>query len=426
LELLERQYQLPPYSRTAEELAQLQKKVSLWSRAAPVIGRLSLVAGSGYLGWKIGTGIRSLWIGTELPSTSQAAPFSAAYFFAPGSTIVSFWGQNVLAPTAGWALEANGLTYFDTIKAQSPCPLVVSVPPAPAGAVLLTKDLPQPAGMNCYRKPSGPWVPNTPAQQGVMFLPLKVSAPVEYTGQPVTHTVLAGIDLGVAGTTTAVKNEIESYPAAYPNLVPWLEETLDDIDFERARDDFEADGSVDEMVEPERDTYPWTAPPASDYRRWCELSGPGAGWSSIEEGPGWFESYHSPPSFSASTIGGADLLFGTDQENGYGRWNNIVGFGVRKIAAKHGWSSDDALATAAALQNPPVSGPSRDDNRYEFRGMPYEAPTTAQIPPAFRPAGHCARVVVVATTPRLNEPRSRGIITSFGKWFGPRPEGGGS
>lgn len=420
-ELLDRQFALPSYSRTASELAQLEQKAGLWERAAPVLGRVSLAATAAIIGWKIGNGIRSLWVATPTPTTTEAPDFSSASFYGQGATIASLWGVNVLAPSAGWALETDGgVPYFYTLKAQSPCPLSISPPTTPPDGEMLTVDMPQPAGENCYVQPWGPWKSNTPAQQAVMFVPMKLSMPVDFDAQPYASTVLPGSDPGVDGATNAVKTELETHANLYPRLLPWLETSLDDIDYAHADTDYQQNDGTDDAVDPKRDTYPYVAPPDTDWRRWCETSAPGTGVSEIDSGPGWFESYPSPSSFPANGIGTADLLYGTDAETGFGNWNDIKGFGVRKIAAKHGWATSDVLATSAALLTDPVRGPYGKGDRYEFHGAPYQ-PTSSAVPAEYLSQGHCERVVVVATTTAAGEPRSRGIVTSFGKWIGPKP-----
>jgi hypothetical protein len=423
-ELLERQYALPSYSRPAGELAGLEARAGLWTRALPVLSRVTLAGTAAYLGWKIGSGIRDLWVQAPSPTTVEAPSAGGARLYPEGQTMVAFWGQDVPAPVSGWLLDYGGLPYFYTIRAVSPCPAYPSYPTVPADGMLLTRDLPQPAGDNCGTQacPLCPpvWHPNTPEQQGAMFVPLKTSTPVPYTGQSTNGTVSAGTDPGLASATSNVTTELNTHTERYPTLLPWLEEQLDDIDFQHATDDYETNDGVDDVVKPDRDEYPWAAPPETDWRRWCEMSTPGAGMSAIDPEPDRFDSYDNPSFFPANTIGTADLLYGTNAEGGYGHWNDIKGFGVRKIAAKHGWTSADITATAAALLETPV-GPLGAKRRYVYTGPSYSPPNPTVVDPAYAATGDCVRIVVVETVPRSGEPRSRAIITSFGKWTGDHP-----
>lgn len=264
-ELLERQYALPSYTRTASELATLEQRVGLWARAVPVLSRLTLVGTAGYVGWRIGSGLRTLWMSARTPSTMEVLTFNGATLFPRGQTMVSLWGQPVAAPSPGWLLDSNGLSWFYTVRAQSPCPVFPAYPPVPVDGSLLTRDLPQPAGKNCYVRPSGPWVWNTPEQQGVMFLPAETSAPVLHGNQPYSATVAAGSDPGLTAAIDAVRYELEANPSTYGALIPWLGEGLNLVPFPKFVEKW--NDHADEFPEYEDPWEYWKG--ASDIvRRW--------------------------------------------------------------------------------------------------------------------------------------------------------------
>jgi len=395
--------------------------VGLWSRAVPVLSRLTLAGTAAYVGWKVGSGVRALWVEAPVPTTVEAPDFDHATLYPKGEVVYAFWGQDFPMPYSGWLLDAGGNTGFWVRDANDPCPRYLNMPEVPAGGDIFIVDGPS---QSCWIQPWGPETYVIP-QQGIAMIPLRTSAPVLFDNQPYDATVSAGSDPGLAGATADVGVELDDHPEEYPNLGPWLQTALDDIDFARAEADWQTNDSVDDVVDPDREEYPWAAPPDTDWQRWCELSTPGAGMAAINPQPDPFTSYDTPPTFPASTIGTADLLYGTDSENGYGKWNDIKGFGVRKIAAKHGWTTADITATAGTLLNTPTRGPYGNGARYEFRGSSYPPPNPAAVASGYLSQGHCERVVIVATQADTiggqTEPRSRGIVTSFGKWIGPHP-----
>lgn len=87
----------------------------------------------------------------------------------------------------------------------------------------------------------------------------------------------------------------------------------------------------------------------------------------------------------------------------------FVGFGYRKIMAKHGWSQADKDATTAALQTEPEYRPlTGTPTRAIYTGAEYSGQNEAL----------CARVVVVALTAQTLEPGPRQLITSYGRKIG--------
>lgn len=82
------------------------------------------------------------------------------------------------------------------------------------------------------------------------------------------------------------------------------------------------------------------------------------------------------------------------------------GWGWRHIVAKHGWTAEDQAATAVAL----ATTPTRDSED----ALIYLGPQYTQN------GAICRRKVVVRDRPRdPNEPQPAGIVTSYGRYFGP-------
>jgi len=166
----------------------------------------------------------------------------------------------------------------------------------------------------------------------------------------------------------------------------------------------------DPMTEPIRFGTDWSTPPLTDWRRWCERSNPGSGY--YENSPA-DDPYDTKETFPSSLDENGQpravkLLWGRDF-SGTGDYKYIDGFGFRKIALKHGWTTTDIADTAEALtvgdkeQNPSVAG------RWEFHGPPY-----SPVNPVANPNAQCQRTVVVDTDRRGSEPGPREIVTSFG------------
>ena len=234
--------------------------------------------------------------------------------------------------------------------------------------------------------------------------------PVQWAGDPSTSNPTA--------VQTAIQTELDTHPGDYQLLIQFI----------NALDDWNTHDGEDETVKPDPKMQPelsqWEAPDPDNWQRWCELSLPGTNYMSVNSVPGAFDVYPNAGPYPSSTLGSVDMLYGDDDEDQakYGPWSKIKGFGIRKIAAKHGWSAADDAATAATLLAPTsVTGPSNsDDERYVFRGSMY-TPTNPSVPLPYANQALCQRVVVVATQARQGEPRSRSIITSYGKWTGSKP-----
>lgn len=85
-----------------------------------------------------------------------------------------------------------------------------------------------------------------------------------------------------------------------------------------------------------------------------------------------------------------------------GEW---VGWGYRKIFAKHGWGQADIAATTEALATSPDALP---PTRWQYTGPEY-----------VQNGAVCARRVVVADMiERSTEPEPAEIVTSYGRWMG--------
>jgi hypothetical protein len=186
----------------------------------------------------------------------------------------------------------------------------------------------------------------------------------------------------------------------------------DGHDLQRALLDWGLNDANDAETRPLVHGPSWESKPDTDQDRWCERSTPGTGLAAIDPDRAPFDLWDSYP---ASTIGHAEMRLGYQRATPYGYVNN---FGIRKIAAVHGWSFDDKAETQVALGSAPVQTPMspgippqwRAAGRYTFEGPEYAPSALATM------AGICRRRVVVDTVATGSEPESRGIITSYGRF----------
>jgi hypothetical protein len=78
--------------------------------------------------------------------------------------------------------------------------------------------------------------------------------------------------------------------------------------------------------------------------------------------------------------------------------DQFIGWGFRKIRAKHGWSTADQDATREALSYPPIKpGVFQSPNTYQRYGV------------------DCRRQVIVSRGKGQNEPVQKGIVNSYGR-----------
>jgi hypothetical protein len=228
-------------------------------------------------------------------------------------------------------------------------------------------------------------------------------------GQPPTVTGQPPPDPGVDTVGPAVKTAIDG----------------DGFDLIRAERDWQRYDGVDTMGEPYAHGYPYIAPPAENEDRWCEYSAPGNGYAAVNPDAAmydvWREYAISVQFPSASGL--VPMYYGTDsaKPNPSLLVDKIVGFGVRKVAAKHGYGPQDEAETQTALAAgiSTLVNPVAFPGRYRFVGPSYDPPDPSRILASMVPVGKkvvCNRVVIVDTEPLFGAPQARGIITSYGRY----------
>jgi hypothetical protein len=96
------------------ELREARTRSKLLPRLSTILGRASLVVGTGLVGFEIGTALRSIWVNAEVPSSAtQAGPsapaVTGARFFEQGELVkpISQFEGYILAPYQGWAGTYN-------------------------------------------------------------------------------------------------------------------------------------------------------------------------------------------------------------------------------------------------------------------------------------------------------------------------------
>jgi hypothetical protein len=182
----------------------------------------------------------------------------------------------------------------------------------------------------------------------------------------------------------------------------------------------EGEDGEDPATEPATHAAPPETPDVTEKERWCERTAPGV---TDVDPPGddpWkvSEAYSTSEGFSADLLAGSELL--GDPSKPYA-WRTLEGFGLRKIIAKHGWTSADRADTIDALLNPvtppeyaPAGTTLGNRGRVVFKGRPYDFPDPSRV--GAGAPGRCQRIVVIDRQARPDEPRSREIITSFGAY----------
>ena len=127
-------------------------------------------------------------------------------------------------------------------------------------------------------------------------------------------------------------------------------------------------------------------------------------WLTLDMGDPFdpFDMIPAQPAEFDTTEGPTKLLWGTAASSEGENW---VGWGYRKIAAKHGWSAFDDAQTRNTLRTASSVSGERPEYRL-FRGL--------STYPSRLDRWQCRRHVVVAFGPVDDETQPRGIITSYG------------
>jgi hypothetical protein len=328
----------------------------------------------------------------EQPAAGSGGGSQALTPYDPGWTLSVGYPPKPVAtytfPEAGWAWQHQvGTNNWHKMTGNDPnCP----GPSVPTDLHIIS-----PGTYNICGDPTNDLGPGTVTGGYILASEISSGRPVEdYVDQPYqvsTNPIWAPTD---AATEQALEDELASNPDEYRVAEAWWSHQLDPRNHDRST---------------ERDDP-------------CELGSgatgadPGLGRGTGDTGQQFLERYEQVPSTVAPATG-----FPTVNGTVYLRWGWAIpnldnphmhwdGWGYRKIAAKHGWSSADATATATALLDtgPIVKG--GEGERYEYRGPNYTGTGGAT----------CRRVVVVDHE-RTDDEISRGapspahIITSYGE-----------
>jgi hypothetical protein len=313
----------------------------------------------------------------------------------PGSTLSVGYPSKPVAtytfPEAGWAWQHEvGSNNWHSMTGNDPN--------CPGPAVSTSLHIVSPGTYNICGDPLTDLGPGTVTGGYVLASEISSGRPVEdYVDQPyqvATNPMWAPTD---AATEQALEDELASNPNEYRVAEAWWAHQLDPQNHDDAT---------------ERDDP-------------CELGSgatsadPGLGRGTADSGQQFLDRYEQVPSTVAPATG-----FPTVNGTVYLRWGwtspNVDnphidwrGWGYRKIAAKHGWSSADATATATALLDTTPTAQDADGDRYRYVGPTYPGANGAV----------CQRVVVVnhdRTFDEVNEGATAPahIITSYGRRVG--------
>lgn len=385
-------------SRLSRAFMGLRARVGV-APAASALGRMSLVGTAGWIGWKIGQGIRAKYLRIPRPMAPSGLQNPEGVPIDKGEAILgSGCCGMIYAPDSGYALSwaagdaGVGSRIYDTPpEIGEPCPQPGT--PAVDGWTSLDSG----AGQLC-------WIGLT-GHYRAFFKPFGADedsplSPVEdYTDQPFEQetTFWSGQPTTNDMLENRVRIALES--GDFPRTEAFFANKIDP----RTHDDATKDDDSCELG---------TGAAGEDF---------GLDRGSGETGEDFVRRYEPMPSgvFPAEGVltgqGRAFLRWGftsPDLDNDDIAW---TGWGYRHIKAKHGWSTEDRDATIEALTSGVATPNPRgeDRNRWDYLGPEY----------AGRNRTRCARFVAVEYALSTNDillgaPEPAGIITSFGKVIG--------
>jgi len=382
----------------AEQLTLLRESGGLLPEvgaSVPALYASAAAAGAFAAGWQIGTGIRSIIIDLISPDAS-AQPGAFQYdhvYWAP-------WNENI---------------YFGARVEQSPGAYLFAG--SQAGSVFLpVRWFESPCGFSGFSGPPGARMQTGVASTAKCVIPN--TFPQQEADVLVDYPYLLESDI----TTRHPLRIYDSQRDPRPNVItpappdpgtsttrPRIGSSLerDGQDLQRAELDYLLDYDQDPSEEPVE-----VGIGGSEHNDWCRLSAPTPDPNTTTS------RWTAKQSFSrvdkTGTVTTVALLWGEAQLP-IPNDAKYRGFGYRKVAAVHGWTTADINATGTALASAPVQvvpAGRRTQGRQVYWGPEYS-------PGPGAPAnGRCRRTVVVETPKRVNEPKARGIITSYGRFFG--------
>jgi hypothetical protein len=362
-----------------------------------VLGTFTMAVDTFTIGWKIGTGIRSLFVEEDLPAatgpeTWYASAYSKGDLIASSSTFGYLY-----APADGWYVHTSQIGYIETLEDPTICSPANTPPPPPAGAVKLY--FPN-QGTYCFDRP-------VPARMFVFWLSPQEGPVQDWTGQSFQVETPAWSGQPQTATDLQTKVGTELASGEYPFSEAWYAYLLDPFDYEDPTEDEERDDCrpTDSVrggdPNPERGSGDYLESP-TQWRKRYEIVPPTA-----------FASPTSTfPPTGVLTAGGLTYLRYGFAKNSDDPWIGWHGWGWRKIKAKHGWGPTALSNTIKTLHTVPEV----KDGKETYRSLAVDRYTG-------RNGQLCQWIVIVARTQdeELNYPErsdgqpARGIVTAFGK-----------
>jgi hypothetical protein len=207
------------------ELNRLRWKAGL-SHGFRALGKLSLGATAGQLGWTIGTGIREQFIEAPAPGAggqTWMGDVAGVSAIEKGDLI---WGKQwpgttdyyrFESPITGWRATTANESEIGYEQNTYDCAGFRNTPPDPVsgwGWAKAATPGPCVVGGGGSSTPHGLLVETAP------------SPPVPYTGQAVAKRLGDKPDPGAAVAQQSMLDELNNNPGAYPTVIPWLDNQL--------------------------------------------------------------------------------------------------------------------------------------------------------------------------------------------------------
>lgn len=397
-----------PNTSTARGLLQDSRAFRVGTRVLPkLLGRVSLVGATGSFGYTIGTELRKKWIGGPTPpsGTTAGMEVSQAELVLEGQPLGGMGPYDLYAPEDGFrGLDSNGFAVAKPINDHHPGLLPECVPSHEDSLLVEGWGTPLKTPTVTSQSYCGPWISHFEA----LFSPLittrsdgeGLGALEPWTGQPTT-----GPAIDWWGDQPSTEGELdERVNTATSQLESTRPRLAQKIEFELGTE------GVCDPIEPAVCNTPDSI--RTEQQKRCDLgdggrgSDPDPGRSIKQNDPALYVTHQAFVRRAEGSDPGEPLVptalkKGWTTPHSSKEWG---GWGWRHVAAKHGWTADDVLATAEALTFPPQRVPTKP-NRLIYAGPVYS-----------RNGEQCQRTVVVQTEPRgENEPEAPEIMTSFGK-----------
>jgi|GEM_PF-5908190 len=380
-------------SPAAQELSREARNLRVatgLSKALRFTGTISLGPTAFELGYMIGSGANAKFFRIGMPATAPdmtAAPQRLSYYSSCSTSSPCAIGSpyhdqaTITKPALVWQWDAAwnspyGANWWTWRSNDFDC----QHPPVPPDAPNVFTSATQ--SSTCSGSPDhvGSTVSAWWYQEDI-----QATSPVQdYAGQPYDYVDWwPPADPGLTTTATRTRAELES--GRYPVLNQKLGYEL------------RVPGTCDPV-----DPNVCVQPDSGEDNRKCDLSTAAAADPATDVSIDLFSpgQYTVVNGFDRRTSNG-DLV-STALKIGWTKAPNWPGWGWWHIAARHGWTSDDVAATAAALLTVPVY-----DGGWKYRGAEYE-----------RNGAICQRVVLVgAEKVDPDEPSPKEIITSYGAYL---------